>query len=1160
MSMCRWVPRLAALVVAVALASACGGGGGGESPDGRLAFTESSVTATVANGVATVEVQLASTTGGVVSGSVDVRLRSVDGEELDRGWSAFAVNEPETVSLALEGLPADATVADLGAYVLDYDVRTDQGRSYGRRSLFRALHQVELQVLSADRYARGDQGFVRAFVRDPANGLPITDAQVKVDLELPDGSRRTVATARTDEFGAVGAKLALPEGVTGDAKLVVACTTEDSEENAEADVAIVDDARILLTTDKPLYQPGQTIHLRALALERGTKLPYAGGEVIFTVEDAAGNKVFKEAQVADAYGIAATTFRLATQVNMGQFRLSAALGDSEAEKQVTVERYVLPKYKIEVTLDKAYYEPGDTVHGTVSAQYFFGQPVAGGQVAISAKTYDIGFSEFAALTTTTNEDGLATFEFTMPMYVVGQPLAQGNGLVSVDVTVTDNADHEQTISRATVVAQAAIEATLVPESGELVLGVENHVWVVLNDPMGGPVSAAVEVEANGATDAVTIDEQGLGVWTVTPETLPLEARVTVTPAEGDPIVQDVSLAGGGIGKTILLRTDGALYASGDAITVTVLLPQPRARVFLDVVHGGRTVATAAVTAEGGVATWAVQTDATMEGALQLSAYFLGAQSEIVRDERLVYVQPADELHVRLVPDKDVYLPGDAARIDIEVSDAAGAPKAAALGVQVVDEAVFALQEAQPGLLKVFFELEDALATPKFQFAWPDLSPTSVIETPDPVSGGGGDTVEADRSRRAEVAFAAQAGGTGLFGVDVNTQTKRVAALKAVLQPLVDADVARLVETLQDLVSDDVAEYECLYDDVSTYVAQLSGEKDFWEQPYLIEPADEWGETWNVTSSGPDETPDTADDVKSSFSKWAFSCGKNGGGWFPGGDGGWDMADGGPQAGGMGGGGMPTGDRADDQAPPPADPTASGDDGAASGPRVRRWFPETLFVDPAVITDGNGQAHIDLTIADSITAWRMTALANAADGALGSATAGMTVFQDFFVDIDFPATLTRGDTVSVPVAVYNYLDVPQTVTLEAEDADWLTFVNGSTVTIPLDPGQVDAVYFEVQVAKVGPRALTVVARGSAMSDAIERTVLVEPDGKEFIDTASARFHTTGPADQVVTEEIAKTVPIPEASVDGSGVLLVKVYPGFFSQAVEGLDSMLRLPDG
>jgi hypothetical protein len=1138
-------------LVSLLSAAACSESGS-DRPDGRLKFDEQGIRATVEDGVATVRVRLASTTGSVVEGSVRATLRHVDGTVLDRSERGFAVNAADDVVIPLAGLPQDATEAGLAAYVLDYQVRTDHGRSIGVRSLFEALQKIELQVLTSDRYPVGQSGFVRLFARDPSSGAPIADAQVVVELETPEGARAVVATGRTDEFGALGARLALPETVRGDAKLIVAVDGEDAAEEASADVAVLPDARILLTTDKPLYQPGQTIHLRALALERGTRLPYAGGEIVFQVEDAKGNKVFKELQVADEYGIAATTFRLATQVNMGQFRLKASLGDaSEIEKQVTVERYALPKFKVEVGLDRTYYLPGETVRGTVSAQYFFGQSVAGGTVTISAKTFDVGFSEFAVLSGMTSPEGLYAFELRMPDYVVGQPLAQGNGLVAIEVTVRDGADHEQTTSRTTVVARAEVEVTLVPESGELIPGVANDVHVVLSDPTGGPLTGTVDLTAQGATDTVLVDDQGLGRWEVTPETVPLDVRAVVTREGATPVTQDLQLAGGGVGRTILLRTDRALYQAGDPIQVTVLLPQERARVFLDVVHGGRTVTTEAVTAEDGRASWELVADHTLEGALQLHAYFLGAQSEIVRDERLVYVESASELRVRLQPDRDVYAPGDPAAVDVEVTDAEGTPRAAALGVQVVDEAVFALQESQPGLLKVYFALEEALAAPKFQFAWPDLSPDSVIEPPGDEPGG---TVAGARQDRAAVAFAAQAGGAPAYGVNVNTHKTRLVALASVLKPLVREDVNRLVDELRARVDDaKVDEWSCDYENPGRHVEALGQRLDFWGQPYRIgKTGAEWDEAWDVTTGGPDEALDTADDVTITFHAWDFSCGKTGG--WPN-EGGWADGD-------FGGGGAVPGARDDEQnaGPPMEDPGAGDGEAGASGPRVRRFFPETLFVDPSVITDGSGRARIELTMADSITSWRMTALANAADGALGSSVTGLTVFQDFFVDIDFPATLTRGDVVSVPVAVYNYLDIPQTVTLQARSADWLEFVNGASVTIPLDPGQVDAVHFDVRVTKVGPHALTVVAHGSAMSDAVQRTVLVEPDGKKFTETLSARFHTSAPAGEVVTESVRKTVTIPAENIDGAQTLLVKVYPGFFAQAVEGLDSMLQLPGG
>ena len=68
---------------------------------------------------------------------------------------------------------------------------------------------------------------------------------------------------------------------------------------------------------------------------------------------------------------------------------------------------------------------------------------------------------------------------------------------------------------------------------------------------------------------------------------------------------------------------------------------------------------------------------------------------------------------------------------------------------------------------------------------------------------------------------------------------------------------------------------------------------------------------------------------------------------------------------------------------------------------------------------DGRATITIPLADSITTWRMAMMASTTRGALGSGTSSIKVFQDFFVDLDLPVTLTQGDRVSIPVAVYNY---------------------------------------------------------------------------------------------------------------------------------------------
>ena len=106
---------------------------------------------------------------------------------------------------------------------------------------------------------------------------------------------------------------------------------------------------------------------------------------------------FKEFVDTDAYGIASATFRLAREVLLGAYTVLVTVGDTTAEKTITVDRYALPKYNIAVDTDKAFYAPGETLSGTVDVQYFFGQPVSGGEVTITAQQYDVSFNTFTTV-------------------------------------------------------------------------------------------------------------------------------------------------------------------------------------------------------------------------------------------------------------------------------------------------------------------------------------------------------------------------------------------------------------------------------------------------------------------------------------------------------------------------------------------------------------------------------------------------------------------------------------------------------------------------------------------------------------------------------------------------------------------------------------------
>ncbi|MBD3266205.1 hypothetical protein GF373_06000, partial [bacterium] len=220
-------------------------------------------------------------------------------------------------------------------------------------------------------------------------------------------------------------------------------------------------------------------------------------------------------------------------------------------------------------------------------------------------------------------------------------------------------------------------------------------------------------------------------------------------------------------------------------------------------------------------------------------------------------------------------------------------------------------------------------------------------------------------------------------------------------------------------------------------------------------------------------------------------------------------------------------------------------------RVRRYFPETLFYTPELITDAKGEASVSLAMADSITTWRMSAMANAKSGAIGDATSAMKVFKPFFIDLDLPIALIQNDEVTIPVAIYNYLPSPQNLKIELEPSPWFKLLEGDLKReVQVAANEVTSVSYRIKATELGEHPITVYAFGSKDSDAIGRQIEVRPNGE-------AKFLTQNGH---LKQPVEAKIEYPEGRIAGADKLFVKIYPGLFSQIVEGLDAILKMPHG
>jgi uncharacterized protein YfaS (alpha-2-macroglobulin family) len=228
-------------------------------------------------------------------------------------------------------------------------------------------------------------------------------------------------------------------------------------------------------------------------------------------------------------------------------------------------------------------------------------------------------------------------------------------------------------------------------------------------------------------------------------------------------------------------------------------------------------------------------------------------------------------------------------------------------------------------------------------------------------------------------------------------------------------------------------------------------------------------------------------------------------------------------------------------------------GSASA-RVRSYFPEALYINPEIITDKDGRASITIPLADSITTWRMAMLASTARGSLGSATSSLKVFQDFFVDLDLPVTLTQGDRVSIPVGVYNYSGERGDVNLRLQEEDWFSLVDDvPEKSVAVGSARVGGSQFTLEAKHIGKFKLTLSAQLNGAvkrADIVVREIEVIPNGREKNIVLNGRLESG----------VHHDLNFPAASIADASKIFVRLYPGPLSQVIEGMDSLLHMPGG
>ncbi len=237
---------------------------------------------------------------------------------------------------------------------------------------------------------------------------------------------------------------------------------------------------------------------------------------------------------------------------------------------------------------------------------------------------------------------------------------------------------------------------------------------------------------------------------------------------------------------------------------------------------------------------------------------------------------------------------------------------------------------------------------------------------------------------------------------------------------------------------------------------------------------------------------------------------------------------------------------------PGGPAQNGSGDLAEVQRVRQFFPETWIWDET-ITDDAGRAILSYQAPDSITTWDLRAVALSPDKGLGIAEASLRVFQPFFLQADLPYSAIRGEEFPVKVALYNYLETPQQIQVEIEPDSWFELLGNPQTTVTVAGGDVGSAEFKIRPKTIGTQLVKVTARSSEAADAVNKSMIVEPEGvsRETVENVVL------PAGQSRT--LSLTLPA-LGVVPDSARAYVAVTGSLLAQTIEGLDQLLQMPFG
>ncbi len=625
-----------------------------------------------------------------------------------------------------------------------YFLRLQAGEATKERPV-PAARGTYLLVTDLGIVAKRAKGKLHVFASNLESGAPIPN----VPVTFAQGTR-TDSVGSTNEEGLLTTDLPQLPRNTSAGTAVVAQLGESAAVVTFNDYSgDPDDMRMFVTTDRPIYRPGDSVSFRAIARKPDGARYMMPSETVgsYEIQDLESRVIKRGSGPMTSFGTFSGDFTLPEGSTEG-VRLILKVGSAEVERYINVAAYRKPEFKITATPVKPYYLRGETVQMKVKCEYYFGGPVVGAKL-----TGSVGKSPLWAWTDpdTGEEESWEDYgdgEYLADLEGVTDP--NGEALLSYNSTelkwgTWENVDQNLTFSVFGTEGDDRYfesKGSVKLLQGDITLRTDQDRWVV-SPGQEAEIKFQLSTPEFGS-DAIAgrkINiETGYEVWDAKGSVFTPELRTSVVTDKAGFATLKVKPSNPGDFRIRASTTDrrGAtvqssawLYCYQDGFAMAG--PQPDLQITLDkksYLPGETVTALIRSKAKGGSAWVTLETDEIKEqrvvpiesgmtsvqfpvtAALKPNAFLtvsLIREKQFSSAQRRLTVKLTDEkLNLEVTSDKKEYKPGETATYRIKATKFDGTPARAEVALGVVDEAIYAIAEDDSDPIEAFYPVRSSL--------------------------------------------------------------------------------------------------------------------------------------------------------------------------------------------------------------------------------------------------------------------------------------------------------------------------------------------------------------------------------------------------------------------------------------------------------------------